>query len=309
MMYEGNSKEVLKQFEDNYFDSIVTDPPYELAFMGKKWDASGIAYDIELWQECLRVLKPGGHLLAFGGTRTYHRMTCAIEDAGFEIRDSIDWVYGSGFPKSMDIGKKLDDWEGWGTALKPAHEPIVMARKPLAEKTVAANVLEWGTGGLNIDECRIGSDGGCRSSTPFNGVLNYSNTFGPNLNSQRSPKVEGLGRWPANLVHDGSEEVLQEFAKNTSTNVARFFKECPADIPSIIYQSKTSRKERGGSTHPTIKPLSLISYLVRMVTPPGGIVLDPFLGSGTLGLAAEAEGMRWVGIDLDLTEAKRRIDV
>lgn len=352
MMYEGDSREVLKQFEDNSFDSIVTDPPYELAFMGKKWDASGIAYDVELWQECFRVLKPGGYLLSFGGTRTYHRMACAIEDAGFEIRDSIHWVYGSGFPKTMDISKQLDKmagaereilgpkpytspdirannlmnsqgkdrmrncesipateaaktWDGWGTALKPAHEPIVMARKPISEKTVASNVLKWGTGGINIDACRI---------------------------KGRGEKTTG-GRSPANLIHDGSEEVLAEFAKagerksgasirypgetvlRGATGIARgdtgtadrFFKECPPDIPSIIYTSKASKKERGGSTHPTIKPLSLISYLVRMVTPKGGIVLDPFLGSGTLALAAEAEGMQWVGVDLDLTEARRRL--
>jgi hypothetical protein len=181
----GNCKEILATLEADSVDSVVTDPPYELAFMGKKWDASGIAYDVSMWAECLRVLKPGGHLLAFGGTRTYHRMTCAIEDAGFEIRDSIHWIYGSGFPKSLDVSKTIDKtgiqlitapataaaaakWEGWGTALKPAHEPVVVARKPLAG-TVAANVLEHGTGALNIDadpvdrciqaETRLDADG------------------------------------------------------------------------------------------------------------------------------------------------------
>lgn len=198
-------REGLKLLEDNSIDSIVTDPPYELGFMGKSWDKTGIAYNVELWHECLRVLKPGGHLLAFGGTRTYHRMACAIEDAGFEIRDQIQWIYGSGFPKSMDISKAIDkklgaerevigqrkvtssdlgqssgwnyldtskgvynytipttdeakQWDGWGTALKPANEPIVVARKPLSEKTIAENVLKWGTGGINIDDCRIAYD-------------------------------------------------------------------------------------------------------------------------------------------------------
>ena len=201
---QGDCLEVMRGIPDDCIDSIVTDPPYELGFMGKKWDSTGIAYNVDMWRECLRVLKPGGHLLSFGGTRTYHRMACAIEDAGFEIRDQMQWIYGSGFPKSMDISKAIDkqagveraslgkikgavnpkgyktdgikqsggafkkeyditapatlkakQWDGWGTALKPAHEPIVVARKPLSEKTVADNVLKWGTGGINIDDCRI----------------------------------------------------------------------------------------------------------------------------------------------------------
>jgi len=207
-IYNMDCLEGMKLLDDNSVDSIVTDPPYELGFMGKKWDSTGIAYSVELWKECLRVLKPGGHLLAFGGTRTYHRMACAIEDAGFEIRDQMQWIYGSGFPKSHNISKAIDkkfgakreviktvkgmgkqnpewngtakgrkenyykpeyqltapatpeakQWDGWGTALKPAHEPIVVARKPISEKTIAENVLKWGTGGLNIDGCRIGTE-------------------------------------------------------------------------------------------------------------------------------------------------------
>ena len=154
----GDCRVRLKELADNSIDSIVTDPPYELGFMGKSWDASGIAYDVTVWQECLRVLKPGGHMLAFSGSRTYHRMACAIEDAGFQIRDQIMWVYGSGFPKSLNIGKQdgCEVWDGWGTALKPAHEPIVLARKPL-DGTVAKNVLTHGVGGINIDGCRVGS--------------------------------------------------------------------------------------------------------------------------------------------------------
>jgi SAM-dependent methyltransferase len=160
-LYHGNCIEVMKNLPENSVDSIVTDPPYELGFMGKSWDSSGVAFNVEVWKEALRVLKPGGHLIAFSGSRTYHRMAVAIEDAGFEIRDQIMWLYGSGFPKSMNIGKTLSDWQGWGTALKPAHEPMVLARKPLIG-TVAANVLEYGTGGLNIDGTRVGTEGGTR---------------------------------------------------------------------------------------------------------------------------------------------------
>ena len=157
-IYQGDNREVLKTLPDNSVDAIVTDPPYELGFMGKGWDKSGIANDVTLWRECLRVLKPGGHLLAFSGSRTYHRMTCAIEDAGFEVRDQMMWVYGSGFPKSLNVGKKIEGWDGWGTALKPAHEPICLAKKPL-DGTVADNVLKWGVGALNIDASRVGTEG------------------------------------------------------------------------------------------------------------------------------------------------------
>ena len=229
----GNSLKELKGLEDNSIDSIVTDPPYELGFMGKKWDNTGIANNVDLWAECLRVLKPGGHLLAFSGTRTYHRMAVAIEDAGFEVRDMIEWVYGSGFPKSLNIAKQIDKMEGvehpknipisdngsmsganytrnkmdvqsklakqlegWGTALKPAHEPICMARKPLAEKNIANNVLKWGTGGINIDESRVGNE-----------VINIHNapkgTFAggkPNRGSDTESYKESVGRFPANLI-------------------------------------------------------------------------------------------------------------
>lgn len=158
-LFKGDSRQVLPLMKDNSIDSVVCDPPYELGFMGKSWDSTGVANDVNLWKEVLRVLKPGGHLLSFGGSRTYHRMAVAIEDAGFEIRDQIMWVYGSGFPKSLNIGKQLDEWKGWGTALKPAHEPIVLARKPV-EGTVANNVLTFGVGGINIDGTRVGSEGG-----------------------------------------------------------------------------------------------------------------------------------------------------
>lgn len=361
----GDCREIIATLDDNSIDAIATDPPYELGFMGKKWDNTGIAYDVQLWTECLRVLKHGGHLLAFGGTRTYHRMTCAIEDAGFEIRDSIHWLYGSGFPKSHDVSKSIDktngetdrlhkftawmrttgltarqinnitesnmgghyltaksqpaiptaalwavirphcnnvpewvdelvqriaaerevigtnpnieraarslsgvigfgagslnaditapatdaarEWEGWGTALKPAHEPIVVARKPLIG-TVAANVLQHGTGALNIDGARVGE------------------------------------RWPANVIVDETVADTVEWS--------RYF-----------YCPKASRTERNAgietsNTHPTVKPLELMRYLVRLVTPPGGTVLEPFAGSGTTLAAAIIEGFNAIGCEL-----------
>lgn len=238
----------MRTMPDNSVDAIITDPPYELGFMGKSWDSTGIAYDVTVWQECLRVLKPGGHLLAFGGSRTYHRLACAIEDAGFQIRDQIMWVYGSGFPKSLNISKAIDkaagaerevlgvlpssranagtsgfmmteklatapataeakEWEGWGTALKPAHEPIVMARKPL-DGTVANNVLTHGVGGINIDGCRVGEGTG-ESKT-----VHYPDIRGNNYNNASGTveyTVTNQGRFPANFIHDGLDEVLELF--------------------------------------------------------------------------------------------------
>lgn len=335
----GDCLEVLATLPDCSIDSVVTDPPYELGFMGKKWDSTGIAYRVDLWQHVLRVLKPGGHLLAFSGSRTYHRMAVAIEDAGFQVRDQIMWVYGSGFPKSQDVSKALDklvgaervkirtpakkgigsantvggdsrgegrpwidrailigyhehdgpdpvsdlakQWQGWGTALKPAHEPIVMARKPLAG-TVAQTVQAYGTGAINVDGCRVGP------------------------------------RWPANLIHDGSHEVVGHFPDGS----ARFFY-CPKagkrdrDEGAGHLQLKRTAKLAGSNTdredldpvserfrtspsrnhHPTVKPTVLMRYLCRLVTPPGGTVLDPFTGSGSTGKAAVMEGFRFQGIE------------
>ena len=377
MILKGNCLDTLKTLPDCSVDSIVTDPPYELGFMGKSWDNSGIAYNQDLWAECLRVLKPGGHLLAFSGSRTYHRMVVAIEDSGFEIRDQIMYLYGSGFPKSLDVSKTIDkgsgenlqrrlrftewmrstgitakqideatetqmgghylseksqpaiptanlfdklryllpevpeeierlvaertgiewtayknrevikertmvqgggnalqmrvgerreveanitapatpeaqQWQGWGTALKPAHEPIVVARKSLIGN-VAQNVLTYGTGALNIDGSRVGE----------------------------------AGRWPANVIHDGSDEVLEYFGEPQ-----RFF-----------YCAKASKSERnagleGQNGHPTVKPLALMRYLIKLVTPPGGTVLDPFLGSGSTAVAAILEGFEWIGCEM-----------
>lgn len=373
VLHVGDCLEVLRTLPDNSVDSIVTDPPYELGFMGKSWDRTGIANNVEMWREALRVLKAGGHLLAFSGSRTYHRMVCAIEDAGFEVRDRVRfecspetkygalweslndeqrgmllelindqiglgselaWEYGSGFPKS----KNLDGaWQRWGTALKPAHEPIVVARKPLASGTVSANVLEHGTGALNIDACRVPTDdklgGGAEKQTTADQKGNEGWTR-PWMNDEAArsshaervrgnvAKAEALGRWPANVIHDGSEEVLAAFpqapgqlARASSSSSSRKNQnvygvmargsggaEPRADLDKsaarFFYCAKTSRADRGeGNAHPTVKPTDLMAYLCRLVTPPGGIVLDPFMGSGSTGKAAIREGFRFIGID------------
>lgn len=470
MILHGDCRTELAKLPDASVDSIVTDPPYELGFMGKQWDSSGIAYDPHVWAECLRVLKPGGHLCAFGGTRTYHRMVVAIEDAGFEIRDSIHWLYGSGFPKSLDVSKAMDkaagaqrpvvgtgpahceytsrgepceghddrngrygetvhalatapatdaaqQWTGWGTALKPAHEPIVLARKPLMG-TVASNVLAHGTGALNIDATRVGANEGTTKGTFPKGASN--GIYGDSLNGACEIVNLAAGRWPANLVlthspeceqvgttpdtfgggakatsgfvdgyeHDGfkgqtvdvpvwrcvagcpvatlneqsgerpagmypkqrGEAVATAFSKGRPTEgglrsmgdsggAARYFTTTEwhpnIDAP-FLYVAKPSRKERNagldgmkpqtniygmrpaipehgdrpGSVndkfqtrpaanhHPTVKPVALMRHLIKLVTPPGGTVLDPFLGSGTTAVAATLEGFTWVGCEL-----------
>lgn len=413
-LYLGDCLEVLRTMPDCSVDSIVTDPPYGLKFMGKAWD-----YEVppeEVWRECLRVLKPGGHLLCFAGTRTQHRMAVRIEDAGFEIRDMIAWVYGSGFPKSLDVSKAIDKamgaerterlapkaghenfvgrdnmkalresgalsgeggfsrpwmhdpqkvedahwdfapatpeaqrWEGWGTALKPALEPITVARKPLAD-TVAANVRAHGTGALNIDGCRVGGN-----VDEMRGRSGTAATPGGDAVAYRAHNADGgvwepniSGRWPANLIHDGSEEVLAGFPmvkggtavrRNSGGNTfggcrpkptmgdmgyddsgsaARFFycaKASKADRDEgldglaerkagSLNMRTDSHSERNGmttaprrNTHPTVKPTALMRYLCRLVTPPGGTVLDPFTGSGSTGKAARLEGFAFIGIE------------
>ena len=327
-LHGGDCLEVLKTLPDSSIDACVTDPPYHLTsivkrfgganaaackegtdgsfarlsrgFMGKQWDGGDIAFRPELWAEVLRVLKPGGHMVAFSGTRTYHRMACAIEDAGFEIRDMIQWVYGSGFPKSHNVGKGIDkeatgaakQWDGWGTALKPANEPLCFARKPLSEKTVAANVLKWGTGAINIGGCRVEMGAEYNSESiqrQQNSAGAIKGAFGAaSLIGKEIPTYNKKGRWPANLIHDGSDEVLAGFPDtDKSGSAARFF-----------YCAKASKAERGeGNKHPTVKPLKLMQYLCRLITPPGGVVLDPFAGSGTTGLAAASEGFSAVLIE------------
>ena len=299
----------MQGLEDNTIDSIVTDPPYGLSFMGKDWD-HGIP-GVVFWQEALRIAKPGCHLLAFGGTRTFHRLAVAIEDAGWEIRDTVMWVYGSGFPKSLNIGKQgVEGYEGYGTALKPAWEPVIVARKPI-EGTVANNVLKWGTGALNIDGCRVGTENTLRT----NGKTAIWSEGG--MNTKQGGSIEG--RFPANLIHDGSDEVVSGFP-NVKAGVAIRHrsggKNCHSDINKppmddmgygdsgsasrFFYCAKASKSERGeGNNHPTVKPLALMRYLCRLVTPPDGVVLDPFCGSGSTLVGALQEGFRYLGIEKD----------
>lgn len=393
----GDNISSLKKLPDNSIDSVITDPPYGLSFMGKKWD-----YDIpsvEFWKEVYRVLKPGGHILSFGGTRTYHRMVVNIEDAGFEIRDQIQWLYGSGFPKSLNVGKSVDklegnerevvgisknqrlnntdfnslnlkntlkgklldtkgqtEWEGWGSALKPANEPICLARKPLSEKSIAENVLKWRTGGLNIDGCRIETD----DKITFNSFDSVSDSGWKGVN--RNPYVQNIeGRFPANLILDEtaaemldeqsgylkSGEVKPHHKKNKTANgyqgscYGKFQNEDTTlkgygdggGASRFFYVAKVSKAERNmgldgfedkevhfratkngtGETsknmerftsvkknnHPTVKPVNLMSYLCKLITPPNGIVLDPFMGSGSTGVAALLNNFRFVGMEMD----------
>jgi hypothetical protein len=371
MLLHGDCLEMLRELPACSVDACVTDPPYGLSFMGKKWD-----YDVpgeDIWRECLRVLKPGGHLLAFAGTRTQHRMAVRIEDAGFEIRDMIAWVYGSGFPKSLDVSKAIDraaselkpegkgftvagyshndkllttapsrgyvpplpvtdlarQWQGWGTALKPALEPITVARKPF-KGTVAANVLAHGTGGINVDGCRVGMEARpvmVRTET----VVSATSMSGQSTGATSSGELTTLGRWPANLIHDGSDEVVGLFPHcngkigmvgNTGGNnkiYGKFGRQedrqpgttDTGSAARFFYCAKASRDDRSdGNTHPTVKPTDLMAYLCRLVTPPGGIVLDPFMGSGSTGKAAMLEGFRFIGIEREaeyLEIAKQRM--
>ena len=403
-IYNEDCLIALSNMTDNSVDSVVTDPPYGLSFMGKKWD-----YDVpnvELWREVLRVLKPGGHILVACGTRTQHRMAVNIEDGGFEIRDIISWVYGSGFPKSLNIGKAVDklqgnkretylapiaypdsdcwgtpnsnkgskstiwqkdgdeigkggkvkrtkgtsEWEGWGTALKPAMELWTLARKPLSEKTIAENVLKWGTGGINIDGCRIETDEKLTGGTNSGSAGIWS-----------SKKIQPIkyeqpqGRFPANFIHDGSEEVIGLFPKTKSGFMKKGTPRLMSSNPNkntyghfdpdfvendtygdsgsaarFFYAAKASKSERdfgldkfteqdtrrygnrgagelpkqtpqqavvNRNNHPTVKPLSLMRYLCRLITPPNGICLDPFTGSGTTGIACKLEGFGFIGIE------------
>ena len=370
-LLHGDCLEQMKTLDDNSVDSIVTDPPYGISFMAKKWD-----YDVpsvEVWKEAMRVLKPGGHALIACGTRTQHRMVVNIEDAGFEIRDVVSWIYGSGFPKSLNVSKAIDkaagaerevvyrgdepgregrksrkkmpqpmdwgntaqepddftitapateeakQWDGWGTALKPACEFFTLARKPLSEKTVAANVLKWGTGGINIDGCRVAPTDDV-SGWPKTGSKEGENTSMSGKNYARNAKPDNpTGRFPANLIHDGSQEVLELFPetksggglrhnKNSSKNNA-FGKFAPnvssgggdsGSAARFFYCPKASKKDRNeGNTHPTVKPTALMAYLCRLITPTGGVVLDPYMGSGSTGKAAVQEGFSFVGCELD----------
>jgi DNA modification methylase len=375
-VYLGSCLDVLPTLADNSVDSIVTDPPYELGFMGKSWDNSGIAYNVEVWRECLRVLKPGGHILAFGGSRTWHRLAVAIEDAGFELRDSIAWIYGSGFPKSLDVSKAIDKaagvdvkvgkafkvageygardlrdpeargrgrdemrhtaqtseaqkWQGWGTALKPAFEPVVVGRKPFAKgSTVAANVLEWGVGGLNIDGTRIGTESRVNSPAGNKAGGNSYNMSVTGMPQDAQAKV-AEGRWPANAMLDkytaglvdeqqkdvsrffyvsksskrdrneGLDEIEAQSSAGKGNGLARICEKCGASIlKPCNCEDRTFMNPPVKNFHPTVKPTDLMCQLIRLVTPPGGTVLDPFTGSGSTGKAAILEGFQFVGIEL-----------
>lgn len=352
----GDCRQLMDQMDEASVDSVCTDPPYELGFMGRDWDRSGIANDVDMWRKAFGVLKPGGWLLAFSHARTYHRMVCAIEDAGFEIRDQIMWIYGSGFPKG---GNR----DGKGTCLKPAHEPIVLARKPLIG-SVAANEAQFGTGALNINDCRIHADdaqGGSYTVKRLKPGATLEKTGGNWRPEEGGELYHGEmkpGRWPANVVHDGSDAATADFplttgglmkagtrrtaqdhpgsvcygtfggnASDTDTyadagSAARFFycaKASKADrdegldqfAPQAFVQFQTGNGESGKAsslsegratqyrnTHETVKPTALMRWLVRLITPPGGLVLDPFAGSGSTGKAAVLEGRRFIGCEM-----------
>lgn len=418
-LHHGDCREQMRGFTEKkvLFDSIVTDPPYHLAlisrrfgrkpaaplkggeagndnpyrsmatgFMQQTWDGGDIAFDTETWRAAYAVLKPGGHLIAFGGPRTFHRLAVAIEDAGFEIRDTIMWVFGSGFPKSHHVGRAIEGmkqgsarfsgrtmdadsevsrpgalleemasgnwsgrrvriqdeealrWEGHGTALKPAFEPILIARKPISESSVAANVLRYGTGALNIDACRIKTpDSTGRPGS--RGVASFTNAnvaagIPPKTSLKQSleaPRLEN-GRWPANFIHDGSPSVVAGFPvrgksrgggglKITGRSTYGSFGGAMYDgdvgygdagsSARFFYTAKASKADRGpGNNHPTVKPNDLMRYLVRLVTPPSGTVFDPFMGSGSTGIAALQEGFSFAGCEQQaeyIEIARRRI--
>ena len=352
----GDCLELMRSLADTSVEAVVTDPPYGLSFMGKRWD-----YDVpsvEIWAEALRVLKPGGHLLAFAGTRTQHRMAVRIEDAGFEIRDMIAWCYGSGFPKSHNL---KDEWEGWGTALKPSLEPITVARKPF-KGTVAQNVEKHGTGALNVDGCRVIGEDNHLQWEHGRGMGFHGAEDRGKCGSTEQVK----GRWPANLLHDGSPEVVELFPLTNSWgkgfhasdgigsggiyggggigtttynhgdtgSAARFFYCAKADkaerddglhnLPVTPPGARAGGRQEGSAGitayagtrgpaqnhHPTVKPVDLMRWLCRLVTPPDGLVLDPFTGSGSTGVAAALEGYRFIGMEQDATYceiARRRI--
>jgi site-specific DNA-methyltransferase (adenine-specific) len=330
-LYVGDCLDVMRELPDASVDAIVTDPPYGLGFMGREWDdlPPGLPWALE----CLRVLKPGGHLLAFGGSRTWHRLAVAVEDAGFEIRDSIAWLYGSGFPKSLNL---TGDRAGWGTALKPAFEPIVVARKPLVG-TVAGNVLAHGTGALNIDGCRVAGVGepiAAHHGTNGAAGVTYGNRRAYVPGSANADNVQTAGRWPTNVILDDTQAAELDrqsgtltsggtperrgadqnrttygaFQGNGETDRAQGRSEGGASrfFPTFRYEAKAPTYERprdGETAHPTVKPVDLMRWLVRLVTPPGGLVLDPFAGTGTTGEACVVEGFRCTLIEREATYA------
>lgn len=335
-VFNADCRDVLAALGDDVVDAVITDPPYEIGLVGKKWDKSGIAFDVNMWEEVLRVLKPGGYALVFGATRTWHRLAVALEDAGFEIRDSIAWIYGSGKPAGMDVGRKLPDWSGWHSALKPAHENIVVARKPLYSKTLVENVDKFGVGALHIDACRVGDGSenqGPRSDTEASahkrytdvGAMTFANTPGPRGGDAR-------GRFPSNvLLSDEVASVLDEEVPNAgaagkasgptltgpSQSVARgkyagmgerepkFYGDNGGPsrfFPTFHYCGKAPKRERprvDGVVHNSVKPLELMRWLVRLVASEDATmtVLDPFAGSGTTVEACILEDVEVIGVE------------
>jgi len=370
--YNENCYETMKQIPDNSIDSIITDPPYGISFMGKKWDYE--IPSVAIWKECLRILKPGGYLLSFASPRTHHRMCYNIEDAGFEIRDMIAWIYSTGFPKSLNVGKAVDklqgndkevvgkknsgkksrafndyqyridndiystigdynitkgnsQWEGWGTALKPAIELITMARKPLSEKTVAKNVLKWGTGAINIDACRVETTESITNHSRSKESSVSKGKYGDS-SVQETHQTSGQqqGRFPANIILDEeSGKLLDEQSGESKSKKSKRGSVKSGNIDGrynwnngdkndfnnirghndnggasrFFYCAKASRKERGEfNLHPTVKPIKLMQYLIKLVTPINGVVYDPFAGSGSTLLAAKQIGFNYVGSEL-----------
>ena len=348
-LYNGDCLVVMDNMKKCSVDSIVTDPPYHLTsiverfgkqgsapakfgtdgafaraskgFMGKEWDGGDIAFQVDTWRKCLELLKPGGHLIAFSGSRTYHRMAVAIEDAGFEIRDQCIWLYGSGFPKSHKVG------EGWGTALKPAHEPMVLARKPIDQKSVSENVLKHGVGGINIDDCRVQCEPDYDIVRPdrtdaqaynfFRGGeqdrINVRNTTRQQPSSEQIQEINARGRFPSNVMHDGSS-VVEDVFPDVSSRYFYTAKTNQAERNAGLHGKKEGQYSSDGrqkeienpfqrnksvaaNTHPTVKPVELMRYLVRLVTPKAGLVLDPFMGSGSTGMAAREEEFKFIGIE------------
>lgn len=315
----GNNIDVLKTFPDNHFDSIVTDPPYGIDFLGKSWDANTGA--LETYQQCLRVLKPGGHILAFSAARTYHHLAITLEQAGFEIRDQIMWIYSSGFPKSQDVGRGLDkknidnDWKGWGTALKPAHEPIALARKPI-KLSIKDNVLKHGVGALNIDACRIERDGEFKfPSNVIGEIPDYQKYFYcPKVSRRERHTGYDIKKVPVIEFNDpGKIKEHPLWDPSIGTNVQRLKEKirihnesCIPTDPGGMLNSATglghytgNKQSTPGNNHPTVKPIELMKYLIKLVTPKNGVVLDPFNGSGSTGCAAVELGCEYVGIELD----------
>jgi DNA modification methylase len=360
---------VLKTLPENHFHSVVTDPPYELGFMGKKWDSSGVAFDPETWKAVLRVMRPGAYLLAFGGSRTYHRLACAIEDAGFTLRDSLMWLYGQGFPKSFDISKGIDKqlgvereilskeiyrtqsssggimnavdkprysietqpatddakkWQGWGTQLKPAFEPIILAQKPIAERNIPLNILKHGAGAMNIEASKIETLTPREKIDPTaqTGASTFAGGTGIGGGSKYLGKSSYEGRWPTNVILDEvTASLLDEQSGNLSgpggpgkqseyssgkmfsgigTKQGKVYPKEEGGASRFFYVAKPRAGERGEyNDHATVKPLELMSYLVKLVTPTGGVVLDPFAGSGTTLMACKRLDFDFVGIELE----------